>query len=166
MNSPRLVFLLVVATAGLAAAGLLLLGGQRPTNPTEPPAAAAPALTDAVEVVVANASTKQRWLAAVAAQFNAGDRRTRSGKPIRIVVKPVLSGGSLQDILDGKLKPAAWSPGALSWVEDLDEQWRQRTGSVLESTACRPTILTPLGIAMWRPMAEALGWPARPVPLR
>jgi Ca-activated chloride channel homolog len=31
------------------------------------------------------------------------------------------------------------------------------------SAPCRPTVYSPLGIAMWRPMAEALGWPDRPV---
>src|SRR5262249_44613300 len=31
------------------------------------------------------------------------------------------------------------------------------------SAPCRPTIRTPLGIAMWRPMAAALGWPGKPV---
>ncbi len=29
--------------------------------------------------------------------------------------------------------------------------------------ACEPTIYSPSGIAMWRPMAEALGWPAKPI---
>jgi hypothetical protein len=33
----------------------------------------------------------------------------------------------------------------------------------IHSQDCRPTIYAPLGFAMWRPMAEALGWPDSPV---
>jgi Ca-activated chloride channel family protein len=34
---------------------------------------------------------------------------------------------------------------------------------VLVSETCPPTVLAPIGFAMWRPMAEALGWPDKPI---
>lgn len=33
----------------------------------------------------------------------------------------------------------------------------------LASEACLPTVYAPLGFAMWQPMAEALGWPNKPI---
>jgi Ca-activated chloride channel family protein len=163
MNRTRVVFLFVVVAAAAVAGGALMLGPRWGHEPTGGAATTVPTAEETVDVVVASASTKQRWIEDVAARFNAGKSRTASGKPIRIVPVPVLSGGSLEDILQGKLKPAAWSPGAQSWVQELDAQWQGRTGSTLTSGACRPTITTPFGLAMWRPMAEALGWPGRKV---
>ena len=69
----------------------------------------------------------------------------------------------MEAILGGKLTPVAWSPGVVSWVQEFDAKWKQQGGQPLMSGACRPTIYAPLGIAMWRPMAEALGWPDKPI---
>ncbi len=117
----------------------------------------------AVLITISSSSTKQAWMETVVANFIAADKTTKSGSPIAVQVIPVLSGGSMDDILSGKSQPTVWSPGAPSWVEQLDETWKQRTGKSLMSQECKPVVYTPLGIAMWRPMAEALGWPNRPV---
>jgi Ca-activated chloride channel family protein len=66
-------------------------------------------------------------------------------------------------IADGTLTPTVWSPGEISWVEQLDERWGRTHPTPIHSAPCAPTVLTPVGIAMWRPMAEALGWPDQPV---
>jgi Ca-activated chloride channel homolog len=170
MNKTRLVFLFVVAAAAVSSGGLLVVGHRSEVEPkadlqpiTPIARETAPIPGETIDVLVASAITKQHWIEEAAARFNAEAPRTDSGETIRIVPMAVLSGGSLQDIIKGKLKPAAWSPGALSWVQELDNQWRQRTGATLAGNPCRPTVMTPLGIAMWRPMAEALGWPARKV---
>ena len=34
---------------------------------------------------------------------------------------------------------------------------------LLITQACLPTVYAPIGFAMWRPMAEALGWPDSPI---
>jgi len=31
------------------------------------------------------------------------------------------------------------------------------------SDACKPVVLTPVGLTMWQPMAEALGWPDKKI---
>ena len=60
-------------------------------------------------------------------------------------------------IQEGRLTPTVWSPGESVWVEQLDKGW---TGAKpAHSEACKPVVLTPVGLAMWQPMAEALGWP-------
>jgi Ca-activated chloride channel family protein len=143
-----------VAAIGLCA--LLALGpdGKGTSKPVDRPAA--------VEVDIATSSTKEAWLEAAASAF-AATGASVDGRPILIRPRPVLSGGSLQAILDGQLRPAAWSPGSLSWVEAFDAEWRRAHGTPAMTAPCRPTVATPLGIAMWRPMAEALGWPDRPI---
>ncbi|HBX70196.1 MAG TPA: hypothetical protein DEH25_12665 [Chloroflexi bacterium] len=44
-----------------------------------------------------------------------------------------------------------------------NEVWRDRTGRMLISQDCPTTVFAPSGFAMWRPMAEALGWPDKPI---
>ncbi|MCA9976247.1 MAG: VWA domain-containing protein, partial [Anaerolineales bacterium] len=57
----------------------------------------------------------------------------------------------------------AWSPGDQSWVDQANDAWRQRINKPIASESCQPTIYAPLGFAMWRPMAEQLGWPDTPI---
>ena len=48
----------------------------------------------------------------------------------------------------------------------MNERWNRGHPKPVVSAPCQPTVLTPVGLAMWRPMAEALGWPGKPVSLR
>jgi Ca-activated chloride channel family protein len=165
MARTRAVFFTILLAAVGLGSYLFWVGQKAPPQPETPssPMVPAPPAADAVEVLIANATTKQRWFVDLAAAFEAEGHKTSKGNPIRITSKPVTSGGSMEDILAGKLKPVAWSPGVSSWVQDFDAKWQQQGGQPLRSADCRPTIYAPLGIAMWRPMAEALGWPNKPV---
>ncbi len=157
---------LVLLIVGVAFVFSFINGLQQNTQPaTTAPGAATPVdlPKGAVLVTVSSSSTKQDWMEAVVANFEAAGKTTKNGSPIVVQVLPVLSGGSMDDILSGKSQPTVWSPGAPSWVEQFDETWKQRTGKSLMSQECPPVVYTPLGIAMWRPMAEALGWPNQPV---
>ena len=116
-----------------------------------------------ITLTIASSSTKQKWMEEVVANFHAEGKTTSRGAKISVEVTPVLSGGSMNAILGGKLKPVVWSPGAESWVKQFNEKWKQRTNKSLISKSCQPSIYTPLGFAIWRPMAEALGWPDKPV---
>jgi Ca-activated chloride channel family protein len=98
--------------------------------------------------------------------FAAKNMRTSSGSPIEIKVTGVLSGDSMQQILDGRLKPVAWSPGEVSWIDQFRTRWKQSHSRPAIADACPATVYSPMGIAMWRPMAEALGWPAKKISWR
>ncbi|MCP4700752.1 MAG: VWA domain-containing protein [Gammaproteobacteria bacterium] len=159
MNRTRLVFLAIIAM------GILLVWGVMKTHSPPPPG---PERTEhrqqpagSVLVSIASSTTKQKWMEQVARKFE--DETTRSGDRIRIEVIPVTSGGSTKAILAGKLKPTVWSPGIDSWVAKLKRERKQRGNRPLMSKPCRPGIYTPLGFAIWRPMAKALGWPDKPV---
>ncbi len=45
-----------------------------------------------------------------------------------------------------------------AWLE-----WAHLANKPIMGDACKPTIYTPIGFAMWRPVAEALGWPDKPI---
>jgi Ca-activated chloride channel family protein len=131
------------------------------TNNGEEVTTAAPA--GSIVVDIASSNTKENWMDTLAAQFNAENHTLASGETIFVQVSHVTSGGSQQNILDGKIQPTVWSPGDSSWVAGANNVWRDRTGRPLVGEACPSTVLAPTGFAMWRPMAEALGWPDEPI---
>jgi Ca-activated chloride channel family protein len=152
------VFICIVAgalvTAGLFGSNRASVGGGTST-------AAAP--PGSVEITFSSSNTKEDWINAVTEQFNAAQIKIQSGKPVFVRVAHVTSGGSQQDILSGKVQPTIWSPGDMSWVDGANQVWQDRTGRPLVSGECPPTVYAPIGFAMWRPMAEALGWPDKPI---
>lgn len=123
--------------------------------PTAPPGS--------VEVTMYSSNTKEDWLNAATAAFNAAEVKTSAGNPIFVRVEHVNSGSSMQDILDGEIKPTIWSPGEQSWVQELNQVWQDRTGKPLIPDPCHATVYAPVGFAMWRQMAEAMGWPHKPI---
>lgn len=161
---------IVVAAAvvvfGCIIAGVLLvrnlMGGSGQLT-GEVPGATEEAPRGSVVVDISSSNTKENWMDAVVAQFNAENHKIESGETIFVRVTHVTSGGSQQDILDGKVQPTVWSPGDQSWVDGANTIWRDRTGRVLVTEACPITVYAPSGFAMWRPMAEALGWPDTPI---
>ncbi len=171
MNRSRLVFVAIVGIAvlivgiGLIAQMINTLSKNRiaPTDIAASPEATLPA--DAVVIGVYSSDTKQDWMNQAVEAFNAGGHTVRGAGSARIVVQVyhVASGSSKDDILNGKIQPVAWSPGSDPWVAELNQTWRDRTGQLLIRDACPATIHVPLAIAMWRPMAEALGWPDKPI---
>ncbi|MCP4426514.1 MAG: VWA domain-containing protein [Chloroflexi bacterium] len=114
-------------------------------------------------VSLASSNTKKNWLDQVVADFNSGGHTTSDGQGIVVEVSHVTSGGSMNAILDGTLQPTAWSPGDGSWVAQANDAWQQRNNKPIASETCAPTVYAPLGFAMWRPMAETLGWPDTPI---
>ncbi|MEZ4301361.1 MAG: VWA domain-containing protein [Polyangiaceae bacterium] len=115
----------------------------------------------AVEIVVSSSDGKKGWIEDVAKAFHASKAEV-SGKPIRVKLIHMKSGESLQKILDGKEKPTLWSPAGQAWIDLLNQTWKGRTNQNFID-ASKPTVTSGLVIAMWKPMAEALGWPGKPI---
>lgn len=165
MSRTRIVFIAIIGLTLCLIAGALAFNfvadGGITVGGDSGAAAAAP--EGAVLISVASSNTKRNWLDQVAADFNAAGQKTAAGDLIFVEVSHVTSGGSMNDILDGALQPTAWSPGDQSWVAQANDAWRQQTNKPIASQECQPTIYAPLGFAMWRPMAETLGWPDAPI---
>lgn len=149
-----------ITVAMLAAGGVIYSFAVPKDSPLSAASLIGPA---AVEITIASSVIKQPWLQDAAQSFAEADIRTASGAPIKITASPVLSGESLLQISEGTLTPTVWSPGETAWVDQLNDRWGRSHPTSPMSAACEPTILTPVGFAMWRPMAEALGWPDQPI---
>jgi len=110
-------------------------------------------------------SEKQPWINDVVANFNSHNYAACDG-PITVKATPIGSGQSMQAIVDGTIQPDIWSPAGSVWLTLINAQWREKTGSDLVSTSANdaPSLVTsPVVVAMWKPMAQALGWPNKPI---
>ncbi len=168
MNRSRGTFFLIILVAVGVIIGynffngrIKLPGQTNNVSTVDSPEAEAP--KNALVISLASSNTKANWINEVAKKFNEAQLKTKSGSVIFIEVSHVTSGGSMNAILDGSSKPTAWSPGDGSWVEQANQTWQTRTNKPLASEACVSTVYAPLGFAMWRPMAELLGWPDTPI---
>lgn len=165
MTRSRLVFIVIIAVT-LCIIGTAVLYQTITDKLVDDSGGAAVATAvpeGSILIQIASSNTKQNWMDQVVADFNASGQKTSSGSLIIAEVSHVTSGGSMNAILDGSIQPTAWSPGDQSWVAQLNDAWQQRTNKPIASQECQPTIYAPLGFAMWRPMAEALGWPDTPI---
>ncbi|HEY0194998.1 MAG TPA: substrate-binding domain-containing protein, partial [Kofleriaceae bacterium] len=115
----------------------------------------------AVRLRFAYSSEKQAWLDAVLPRFAAGQPKTPSGKPIVVEARPFGSGEAGAAILDGSFPADVYAPASTAYLTLLNDQWRAAHGNRPLVTASEPLVLSPIVIAMWKPMAEALGWPGK-----
>ena len=152
--------ILLIAVAIVALSRLPVTSAPPLTTATTTPLPTTTA--EQVLVTIASSNTKQMWMEAAVNQFNQEKQQTANGLEIVAHVQPVLSGSSQKAILAETLQPVVWSPGSAAWVAQINEEWSRRAGKAL-TDACTPTIYTPFGIAIWRPMAEALGWPKKAI---
>jgi len=146
------VFANILATIALAACD------SNSGTPTEP--------SNAVEVTFAYSSEKQPWIDPLATKFN-GEHHTLPGSNQPIYIKAFVadSGTARQQIVDKTLEPVVWSPSNSLWKSVLNFEADQELGGSGPGDA-DPLLLNPVVIAMWRPMAEALGWPGKPIGLK
>ncbi|MBK8905982.1 MAG: VWA domain-containing protein [Anaerolineaceae bacterium] len=168
MNRTRLIFIGILAVTACVILSVVAIqlfnhGDGSETAVTADTLTEVEVPSGSVLVTLASSNTKESWLNQVVEKFNAAQIETSGGSPIVVSISHVTSGGSMNAILDGSSQPTAWSPGDQSWVDQANETWRQRTNKPLASQSCTPTIYAPLGFAMWRPMAETLGWPETPI---
>ncbi|HEX8769335.1 MAG TPA: substrate-binding domain-containing protein, partial [Acidimicrobiales bacterium] len=112
----------------------------------------------------------------LARRFN-GSRAARADDTCAFVrVQRVSSGAAMQRLADGwpdqaanGSRPVVWSPASSAWGAILNEKLRVANqlpqapvaagATAGSANAAKPFMLTPLVIAMPKPMAEALGWP-------
>jgi Ca-activated chloride channel family protein len=104
-------------------------------------------------------SEKEDWLEPLVETFNASKVRTESGAIIEVQATPMGSIESAREINDGTLQPTVWSPASSIYLPVANAEWRQNHADDLFSGTPNDLVLSPVVIAMWKPMAEALGWP-------
>jgi Ca-activated chloride channel family protein len=139
-------------------------------------APAAWAAPDVIELVFTYGSEKEEWVKEVTAAFNKAGYMS-GGKLIRVEAFPTGSGECIDEVLDPKKPrtpehkgkkasgPAHITSPASGIYVALGNRWSERAGDgrLLGKEKERPVRLvrSPVVIAMWKPMAVAMGWPRK-----
>ncbi|MBK7075073.1 MAG: VWA domain-containing protein [Myxococcales bacterium] len=160
----RALWTILVVFGVLAAAGCKKKvddGGGSKGPPSSTPA---PPTQPAVELRIAYGSEKKAWLEEQIKAWNATGPKTAGGAPIKAVGAASGSGEAMQAVLDGKSRPHVFSPASSAYVALLNQAWLSRDNHTKAlAPAGEPIVLSPIVIAMWKPMAEALGWPGKDI---
>ncbi|WP_257449128.1 substrate-binding and VWA domain-containing protein [Archangium lipolyticum] len=118
----------------------------------------------ALVLTVAYGSEKKSWFEEQARAFERSGARTKSGRSIQVRGQAMGSGEAVQDIVSGKLKAHVYSPASSAYLPLLNSAWLTASGKTKPVVGeGEPLLLSPIVIAMWKPMAEALGWPGKPI---
>ena len=124
---------------------------------------------DCATVDAAVSSEKIDLLIELAREFNQSDLAEVDGGCVFVRPRSKASGGAMQALAAGwdesveGPRPVIWSPAASAWGAILNQRLEQRGEPAMAPEDARPFMLTPLVIAMPRPMADALGYPETPV---
>jgi Ca-activated chloride channel family protein len=111
---------------------------------------------NAVQIEVMANTSLTPWLEEAIESFNDAKVETGSGDPVFVSLEPVESGQAVSNMTSGADLPALWIPDNEAWASVLAEG-----GQTSFQGNCVSVAQSPLVIAMWRPIAEALGWPGR-----
>lgn len=108
-----------------------------------------------IEVLFAYGSEKEDWIKETTASFNKLRQTTKSGKIIFIKHLPMGSGECMDGVQSGRVKAHLVSPASGVFIKLANATARARTGKDLVGDT-ENLVLSPVVIAMWKPMAEAL----------
>ncbi len=150
----RLSIMLILLIVGLAACGENSGGGGGSGSSTTRPVS-----SDELLITLAYSPEKEDWLTERFEVFNS-QRIEINGKTIVVQGSNVSSGAARTQIRNGALKTTIWSPSASTWLEVL--KLETNNPNIAEPNP-QPLVLTPVVISMWKPMAEALGWPDKDI---
>lgn len=115
-----------------------------------------------IELVFTYGSEKEKWINEVTEAFNRERRKTSSGKTIFVRAIPMGSGEAIDEVMDGRRQPHIISPASAAFIKLGNAQSQSKYGHDLISNTDN-LVLSPVVIAMWKPMAEALGWGKKPI---
>src|SRR5262249_49753001 len=110
---------------------------------------------DEVLLVFTYGSEKEGWIKEVTAAFNAEGRKVASGKTIRVDAVPMGSGELIDEVLTERRKAHIVSPASAAYIELGNGRSKAEKKSDLVGPT-RNLVLSPVVIAMWKSMADAL----------
>ncbi|MBK9181043.1 MAG: substrate-binding domain-containing protein [Acidimicrobiales bacterium] len=124
---------------------------------------------DCITVDMAVSSEKIALLTDLARSFNASDEAVVGDQCVFVRPYSKASGAATTLLAEGwpnpdveGARPVVWSPASSAWGALLNQRLADQ-GEAAMAPPSQPFMLTPLVIAMPRPMAEALGWPDEPI---
>jgi Ca-activated chloride channel homolog len=154
MRNTRILTLVLAAILIVGAVAWRVAGGDGGGD--DPASTEAPA--DAVRVPFAFSPEKEALLTPLIEAWNAEGREV-GGRRVVVEGQVVSSGAGAERIPRGDLQPVVWSTASSLWGRVVNF----RADRELTSDRAPSLVRTPLVIAMWEPMARALGWPEKPI---
>jgi Ca-activated chloride channel family protein len=118
--------------------------------------------SDKLELTFTYGSEKEKWIAEVTDAFNRDNHRTSAGKRIFVRAIPMGSGEAIDEVMEGRRQPHIISPASAAFIKLGNAQSQSKFGKDL-ITSTDNLVLSPVVIAMWKPMAEAMGWGKKPI---
>ncbi|MEA2493053.1 MAG: Ca-activated chloride channel [Thermoleophilaceae bacterium] len=158
MNARAVIIALAVVAVGAA---IMMSGGGNKSKGkgdlgSTPSTGKAP--SGSLKITFAYSPEKEVLALPLIKQFNSEHVKV-DGRPVFVEAQNVSSGDAETKIAQGQLKPTAWSPASSLWGRLLN--YEADKGYIAQDN---PSLArTPLVIAMWEPLARALGWPKKPV---
>jgi Ca-activated chloride channel homolog len=113
---------------------------------------------NALRITFAYSPNQEDLLVPLIRTFN-HERHRPGSRVVQIEGKSIPSGDAESQIATGRYRPTIWSPASSLWGRLLNFQARQHWVEDENPSFAR----TPLVIALWKPEAEVLGWPDRPI---
>jgi len=145
---------------GLVLASVLFLASCKSKTATETEVKAPPA--NRLELIFSYGSEKEKWINEVTAEFNRDGHSTSSGRHIWVQAIPMGSGEAIDEVMEGRRQPHIISPASAAFIKLGNAQSQSKYGRDLIASTDN-LVLSPVVIAMWKPMAEALGWSKKPI---
>ncbi len=141
-------------------AGCNFNSGTSGSGDSNPPTPQAPA--GALELHFTYGSEKKGWIEEATNAFNLEAHQLKSGQRIFVIATPKGSGETIADVLSGADKADLISPASAAFISLGNAKSRTATGKDLVGDT-QNLVLSPVVIAMWKPMAEAIGWGKKPI---
>ncbi len=141
-----LVIVLAAALVGLATYNSFHGGAQRGARSTQ------------LVVDFAYSPNQQQLLVPLIQEFN-NEHHAVGGATAFVMGESRASGDVEASVANGTYRPTIWAPASSLWGRLLNYQADAAWVPAENASIVR----TPLVIALWKPEAEALGWPRRPI---
>jgi Ca-activated chloride channel family protein len=150
--------LLILAVAVIAVVAAVVLRSGDDDQGASGATKDAKAPQGALAVFFVYSPEKEKFLKPLIRRFNESAPKV-GGKPVFVEGQVMSSGEAEEKIAKQELHPVAWSPASSLWAGllnyDADRSYaRDQNPSIVQ---------TPLVIAMWEPMAKALGYPDKQI---
>ena len=115
-----------------------------------------------LEIIFTYGSEKKAWIEEATTAFNAEKHATKNGKRFYVTAIPLGSGDCIDELIKGTRQADITSPASAAFIKLGNAESRVKTGQDLIGDT-QNLVLSPVVIAMWKPMADAIGWGKKPV---
>ena len=123
-----------------------------------------PAQGPTIEILFTYGSEKKDWITAVTDRFNKQGVTIASGERIVVVHEGAGSNVIVSEALDGSKKPHLISPASKVFLDEANgRSIEDGKDPLVDASDTKDLVRSPLVIAIWRDIAEAMGWPGKPI---